>query len=126
MLPRLPKLLIALALAVSIGLHWTVLQVVAWTGMVISYSQDAPLAKAVVKTLDGKHPCSLCKKISNAKRSEKKSEYQFQARKVKFANAAVSFIFSAPMSFWEVGEQNDVPDLLTHAPPLPPPRDHLG
>jgi hypothetical protein len=125
-LPRLPKLLIALALALSIGVHWTVLQVVAWTGMVISYSQDAPLAQAVVKTFDGKHPCNLCKKIANGKRSEKKSEYQFEAGKVKFANAAVSFVFSAPMSYWEVGERNDTPDLLAHAPPIPPPRACLG
>src|SRR5262249_48382876 len=101
-------------------------QVVAWTGMVISYSQDAPLAEAVVKTFDGKHPCNLCKKISNGKRSEKKSEYQFEAGKVKFANTAVSFVFNAPLSFWEVGERHCVPNLLTHAPPIPPPRSCLG
>ena len=41
MLSRLPKFLVALALAGSIGLHLAVFQSVAWVGMVISYSQQA-------------------------------------------------------------------------------------
>jgi hypothetical protein len=125
-LVRLPKLLIALALAISIGLHWTVLQMVAWTGMVISYSQGAPLTQAVVKTFDGNHPCNLCKQIAKGKKSEKKVEYQFDANKVKFAHASIEFIFSAPPLFWEVRAVNDAADLLTHAPPVPPPRSLLA
>ena len=56
---RFPRFLIVLALAGSIGLHWAFLQSVAWDGMVISYSEDAPLSEALAKTFDGRHPCFL-------------------------------------------------------------------
>ena len=125
-LARLPRLLVALALAVSIGLHWTVLQVVAWTGMVISYSQDAPLAEAVVKTLDGNHPCTLCKQIAKGKQSEKKSEFKFEVKKLEFPFVRVAFSFSAPTSFWELRAGDERAELLTHSPPLPPPRNLLS
>ena len=64
MLYRLTRIAIVAALACSIGLHWGFLQSAAWVGMVIHYSQDAPLKEALVKTFDGKHPCALCKEIA--------------------------------------------------------------
>jgi hypothetical protein len=56
-LTRLSKLVLALALAGSIGLHWAFLQAVAWTGMVASYACILPISEALQKTFDGKHPC---------------------------------------------------------------------
>jgi len=123
---RLPKTLIALALASSIGLHWTVLQVVAWAGMIVGYSQEAPLREAVVKTFDGQHPCKLCKTIAKGKQSEKKTEYKFELSKLEFLYAPSRFIFSAPTSFREVRTANNTADLLTHSPPAPPPRFFVG
>jgi hypothetical protein len=125
-LVRLPKLLIVLALASSIGLHWAFLQVVAWTGMVISYSQDRPVTEAVSDTFDGQHPCKLCKQIAKGKNAEKKAEYQFESIKVKFAYAPTAFIFSTPPLFWELPTSHESADLLTHAPPVPPPRIFIG
>jgi hypothetical protein len=109
-------------LACSIGLHWTFMQAVAWTGMVISYAQEAPLAEAVVKTFDGQHPCALCKQIAKGKRSEKKAEYKFELFKLKFPSAARAFIFDAPRLCWETTALNPAADSLTHAPPFPPPK----
>src|SRR5581483_1507316 len=80
---KLPKFLVALALAGSIGLHWAFFQSVAWVGMVISYSQQAPLTEALSQTFDGKHPCSLCNKIAEAKKGQHKSERQFEAKKLE-------------------------------------------
>ena len=126
MTARLPRLLIALALASSIGLHWTFLQAVAWAGMIVSYSQEAPLGEAVVKTFDGQHPCTLCKQIAKGKRSEKKSDYKFELKKLEFQYASFAFIFRAPSSFWTVCSGNDSSDLLTPAPAIPPPRSFLA
>jgi len=123
---RLPRILIALALASSIGLHWAFLQSVAWVGMIVSYSQEAPLSEAVVKTFDGQHPCKLCKQIARGKQSEKKSEYKFELSKLEFPYAPVSFIFCAPSSFREVRAGDETADLLTSAPPAPPPRGFLA
>lgn len=52
------------------GGHWAVLQTVAWTGMVIEYSKDSPLAAALVKTFSGKAPCKMCKTIEAGKEKE--------------------------------------------------------
>jgi hypothetical protein len=119
---RLPKLLIALALAGSIGLHWAFLQAVAWTGMIVSYSQAAPLSEAMQKTFDGRHPCKLCRQIAKEKQSEKKSEYKFEAAKLEFRYAPTTFIFHAPSSFCEHAFGNEAADRLADPPGTPPPR----
>jgi hypothetical protein len=61
-------------LVCSLGLHWAVLQTVAWTGMMISYSRQASFTEAVSKTFDGKHPCSLCQAIQKGRAAEKNQE----------------------------------------------------
>jgi hypothetical protein len=57
------------------GLHWALLQTVAWTGMLLRYSREAPFRDAVTMTFDGKHPCSLCDLVE-AGRSEQGGESQ--------------------------------------------------
>src|SRR5450755_1043075 len=66
--------LIVATLCAAICLHWIVLQSVAWTSMVVKYSQRSSLYQAVEKTLDGNHPCSLCHAVQKGKSSEKKSD----------------------------------------------------
>ena len=43
-----------LVLVLSLGLHWALLQSIAWVGMIASYSRVASLAEALSKTFDGK------------------------------------------------------------------------
>ena len=119
---RLPKFLLALALAGSIGLHWGLLQSVAWMGMVVSYSHDAPLREALVKTFDGQHPCNLCKQISDGKKSEKKGEtLKPQPRMELFVQASTRELFPpACRAEWLFPSQSPGP--LHEAPPVPPPR----
>ncbi len=61
--------IVALAVALQIsGGHWTVLQSVAWLGMVVTYAQeDSSLAGAVAKTFDGQHPCDLCEVVKTGR-----------------------------------------------------------
>jgi hypothetical protein len=59
----LPRLLTWLMLVFLVGGHWGMLQVVAWTGMVITYSRDASFGEAVRMTFDGEHPCQLCHEV---------------------------------------------------------------
>lgn len=65
-----------LVLVLSLGLHWALLQTVAWTGMIVSYSQGASFKEALSKTFDGKHPCCLCKVVQQGRAAEKKQEGQ--------------------------------------------------
>mgnify|MGYP003608492431 FL=1 len=62
--------LLFLAIFSIAGGHWAVLQTVAWTGMVIEYSKDSPVAAALIKTFSGKAPCKMCHTIEAGKEKE--------------------------------------------------------
>lgn len=66
------KVVAASILVFVLGLHWALLQTVAWTGMLISYSRNASLRTAVTQTFDGEHPCPLCKAVKKGRAEEKK------------------------------------------------------
>lgn len=72
----LAKSLVVLTLVLSLGLHWAVLQSVAWAGMLVKYSQDASFSEAWSKTFDGKHPCKLCTSIQKGRAEEKQQDQQ--------------------------------------------------
>jgi hypothetical protein len=58
-----------LAFFVANNLHLPILQVVAWSGMLVSYSRDNSLAEAIEMTFDGENPCPMCIKIKEARAS---------------------------------------------------------
>jgi len=49
-------------------------QEVAWTKMLVSYSREKGLARGVVETFDGKHPCQMCAKAEELRNSEGKGD----------------------------------------------------
>ena len=112
----------AAALVSSIGLHWALFQSVAWVGMVITYSREATLTEALVKTFDGKHPCSLCNHIAQAQKSQKKSDRHFELKKLEFISAAQVVTFPPPSRFQLLSAGNSSAPQLSETPPVPPPR----
>lgn len=62
-LQRVARWAVVLALCLCVGAQWIVLQGIAWTGMLIEFSQQGTIAEAVSKTFDGEHPCPLCKAV---------------------------------------------------------------
>ena len=122
MFSRLPKLLMAIALASSIGLHWAFFQSVAWVGMVITYSQEGSLTEALVKTFDGKHPCSLCNHIAQAKQSQKKSDRHFEPKKLEFICASQVISLVPPLHSQLQRAGNSTALQFSETPPAPPPR----
>jgi hypothetical protein len=125
-LHRFSKLAIVTVLALSIGLHWGLLQSVAWVGMVVNYSRDAGFRQALEKTFDGKHPCALCKAIAEGKKSEKRPESGPVAKQLEFSYSRTVFVFCAPTHFWEVGGLDERADAANSPPPVPPPKAVLG
>ncbi len=121
MFSRLPKLAIVAALACSVGLHWELLQSVAWVNMVVNYSSAAPLKEALEKTFDGKHPCSLCNEIAKARQSEKQT-VPTVAKKFEFSYSATLFVFSSPSTYWQIELPEVFVSSLALTPPVPPPR----
>jgi hypothetical protein len=57
------RILTWLMLVLLVGGHWGMLQVVAWTGMLIDYSRDNSFADAVEMTFGGDHRCAICKQV---------------------------------------------------------------
>ncbi|MEQ2008463.1 MAG: hypothetical protein ABMA26_16915, partial [Limisphaerales bacterium] len=71
---RAAKVAVILAVALSIGLHWALLQSVAWTGMFVSFAQQTTFQEAFTKTFSGKNPCRLCKLVREGQQSEKQQQ----------------------------------------------------
>lgn len=62
-MPRPTRILTWLMLAMLVGGHWGMLQMVAWTGMLIDFSRDNSFVTAVEMTFDGEHPCAICQEV---------------------------------------------------------------
>jgi hypothetical protein len=111
------------------GGHWAALQVVAWTQMMHSYSRSAGVVDALIKTFDGKHPCTLCGKVKEGRQKEKSASASVNVSKktdVLETSATDSlrhrlfenFSFPALLDF--------VFSARTEAPPRPVPRVFLS
>jgi hypothetical protein len=119
---RLAKLILVLALACSIGLHWAFFQSLAWTSMLADNLRHDSLAQAVTRTFDGQHPCSLCKAIADGKKSEKKSEFPPRFKTLEFPPATEDFVLTIPASFAPPSGAGVFAESLSETPPTPPPR----
>lgn len=123
---------ILLALVLSLGLHWTVLQSAAWVGMIVSYSQEGSLGEALEKTFDGEHPCELCRMIDRGTSagSESGEEQSPPApskdvvKKIElFSTLAPSFFFVQTHTVGEDFAPYSVAALSrTELPAVPPPQ----
>ena len=123
---RTGQLLLTLALVAAIGGHWALLQTVAWTSMFAENLRESSFTRAVTKTFDGNHPCKLCHAISEGKKSEKKTEFQFGLKKLEFTIGHTAFGFYSPQEFRLLPDTQEFRQCRTLAPPLPPPRPAIA
>jgi len=120
---RLAKMLAVVALAATLGWHWALLQSIAWTTMLADNLRHHSLTEAVTRTLDGKHPCPLCRAITAAQKSEKKREFTLQTQKLEFPPAKETPVLLAPSNFQELPAPTSWSfETLPSKPPTPPPR----
>lgn len=122
MFRKIGNVLMIFAVLAATGTHWMILQSIAWTGMLAENLNKTTLEQAIVHTFDGKHPCCLCKEIAKHKQSEKKSDLQVELKRLEFPYEKLEFVFSPPSEFRELRLRDESGPLLTHAPPVPPPR----
>ncbi len=126
-MPSLLRAVAALTLAFSLGLHWSALQLVAWTGMVVTYAQQGSVREALSKTFDGEHPCRLCLAIQEGRAQEKKQEQQ-QGKCISKLDPGllwqpVGFDFSMPRFWRPAGAQRMAS--RTDPPPKPRPKSSV-
>jgi hypothetical protein len=76
LLPRIARLVVVGAICLSLGMHWALLQGIAWTGMLISFVSEGAVIEAVQKTFDGQHGCALCHKVKEGRDSNRELPQQ--------------------------------------------------
>ncbi len=74
---------VVVLLCLSLGMHWGVLQGIAWTGMLVSNLTGGSVMEAVEKTFDGDHPCPLCLAVKEGQKREKDDSKPALAKSVK-------------------------------------------
>ncbi len=108
-------------MALSIGLHWIVLQSVAWAGMFVDYSADYSLVEAIDKTFDAHNKCGLCRFVEEGTQSDAESERLSKTVKLDVINAS-SIVGAFATPTLEVAlEQSFGAPTRTTGPPSPPP-----
>jgi hypothetical protein len=123
---RLGHILMIAALLATTGAHWAALQSVAWTTMLANNLKSGSISQAVERTFDGRHPCPLCKAVAAGKRSESKSEFTPELKRLEYPPAPERFVLIAPIKFRLMPEPHFFSDALTEEPPTPPPRSFFA
>jgi hypothetical protein len=121
-LRKASRLIVVLALLASVGGHWVLLQSVAWTRMIIERTHTDSFATAVQTTLDGEHPCDLCKRISEGKQNEKQPDKSPLNVKVDLLCERRVIAIEPPSEpvIFPPGRTEGTP--RAERPPVPPPR----
>jgi hypothetical protein len=112
---------VALALLQILGGHLALLQVTAWAGMLVKYSEAEGVEAGISKTFDGKHPCDLCLSIAKTKQAEKKEGSQLDAAKIDLLAPGQRLTLQPPLHSWR--SIATIAALLgcDSSPPVPPP-----
>ncbi|HVM62910.1 MAG TPA: hypothetical protein VMV72_18760 [Verrucomicrobiae bacterium] len=119
---RVRNLLLILVLLSATGAHWGALQSLAWTRMLAENLRTVSFAEAVARTFDGRHPCSLCKVIANASKSQKKADLLQPLTKLEFPLTTPVILLVAPARSHLVLTADHFVESLSQEPPTPPPR----
>lgn len=123
---RPAKVLVVLMLVTTLGMHWALLQTLAWSTMLVDNLCSVSFHEAVTKTFDGKHPCPLCKAVAAGKNSERKKEFTFAAFKPEFPLFAEVILSPAPSAHQLYPAKDYFAKSLTQQPPTPPPRGYFA
>lgn len=119
---RAAKVAVILAVALSVGLHWALLQSVAWTGMFVSFAQQTTVREAFTKTFDGKNPCRICKLVRDGQQSEKQHESLLPLVKIESSACATAFVLTPPAPLSPPPAFDQAASPRAESPPSPPPR----
>ncbi|MBI1177797.1 hypothetical protein GC207_10205 [bacterium] len=112
----------ALMLALTLGLHWTVLQSVAWMTMLVNYSTETSFSDAVEMTFDGQHPCKLCIAVAEGKKTERREALLKSFAKADWVLSSDVVCLTRPPATRLAMTHVATPLPLRSPPPLPPPR----
>jgi hypothetical protein len=112
-----------LAIFISAGGHWAVLQSIAYTRMLVEFAQQESLCTAVKKTFDDRYACPLCPKIRDGCNKERKVPQVVKGdRMPEFLIEPRGPILISLVIIADVGWVSLTHIQFPNAPPKPPPR----
>ena len=114
--------MVILALLASVGGHWALLQSVAWTRMIIERTHEDSFAAAVKTTLDGEHPCDMCKRITEGKQNEQQPEKSPLSVKMDLLCERRIIAIAPPSEPMNFPSSPTGGTPRAERPPVPPPR----
>jgi len=106
--------------------HWALLQSAAYVGRAVAYSKEASLKEAIARTLDGQHPCQLCKFVKEGKKAEKHSRSSKSDSKIDFFLQFSITALYPPMTILAYAPSRPSVREMGHLPLLEPPRSTLS
>ncbi|HEY1083371.1 MAG TPA: hypothetical protein VGE29_13975 [Prosthecobacter sp.] len=122
------RILLVAALMISVGLHWAVMQSVAWVGMAVTYSvKQGSVIQGLSDTFDGQHGCALCHAVEEGTKKPSPKKESTPAKDLKDLKLHLAvcvmphIIFQTPSSpHWITTSETGA--RRTWAPEPPPPR----
>ena len=124
---RFGQVLMLLVLFAASGGHWMALQSLAWTRMLITYSRGGPIAAAVAKTFDGRHPCALCMEVVKSKSTERHSTRVVHVENTAaFVEPALLVVARRDGISWQLQAQEWQRSARNEQPTAPPPRGGIA
>lgn len=110
-------------LSLTLGLHWVVLQSVAWTTMLVERTCQMSFREAVQTTFDGQHPCTLCQVVQAGKSVGKSTEAfsKLPRLDLTFLSTGVLHLQAPCVAAVSISSE-DSPISRLEAPLLEPPR----
>lgn len=123
LLPRIARLVIVGTICLSLGLHWALLQGVAWAGMLVSFASKGTVIEAVQKTFDGQHGCPLCKKVKESQSNPKQPQQAGQSmQKINAVLVEVAALVAPTGNTFSFVPLHEALVQRTELPETPPPR----
>jgi hypothetical protein len=121
---KLSKTVTVLVLVLILGLHWTILQSVAWLSMIVRYSQQYPLGQAIALTFDGQHPCAICIFVAQGRDQahQEDAEQGITVQKLESVTCEPLAFICPAVAPERIRPLDFVPGERPEAPPTPPPR----
>jgi hypothetical protein len=120
-LQQVKNTVVGVALIFTIGLHWPLLQSVAWVNMIVALSKHEGIGQAVEKTFDGKHPCKLCNFVAEGKKADQKKTASDLVKKFDLFSAPTPTVFLQHPVFISYPPLQTLSHLRFYAPLSPPP-----
>ena len=114
------KLIVATSLTFSIGGHWGLLQTIAWSSMLLDYSQNLTWTSALSKTIDPDTSCRICEFVQEGKQRESNRNYLKTQFKIDLVCEQREIVLNYP----DIAADKIIPVTLQsqfHSPPIAPP-----